>query len=784
MDFKSEFTKKNPVALRPGEKETFMFIITPQVSAKAGVYEVPFNYSYQGLDNKTYYGSGHVTVKVEEKPALQPNLVITGYQCDLDEIGAGDSFTVTALLENMGDGAAEAVEVSVAGFTAREITLAGSDTAILQPIAPGGQQTAVFSMTAAENADAGTYPIAFTVKYKSADGEEKTFKSSYYVNVAIAGTTAGKGQLTSYELSSYPQTVDVGDTVTISYTVINNGAAVARNIRVTADYPDGLKPTNANVQLLGELAAGDARQFIFTFTPSSDVKSQTHLIGVKTEYETGQRKSDGSLVSEAFSQYVSVTVMRDDSDSGSDKARLTFSDMTNPSKTLGVGQTGTITMTLVNNGNKAAKNIKITGTPSAGVVPSSANVQTLDELKPGESQTLTFSFMPDSTAKTQTYMVGFAVEYENGLTKNDGTPVVENFTQYGSVNAYNPEKPEETPGSGSKSVPKIILSEYKVTSTNEDNPIIVLAGREFDLYLRVKNTHPTKTVKNIIVSLTVPETTGTTSNNVFSPVGGSNSFYIGEIAPGGEFENTLRMFCLNNAQGKNYVVLVKFSYEDEEGNAYNTTEEVGITVRQQAKLELGPINFPTTMNVGDAHYLSFYYRNIGYVTLKNLKIEAQGKGFDGSGAVQLVGNFGSGGYDYYDGSVLATEAGDYTLYIVVTYDLDTGEHVVYTEEANVTIADGDGMGMGMDGLGGRDMLASGNGMIFAADGTMSMPPDGSGGDSQDGFVNKTVNIAKDIIGYFNDKVWPWFALGGLVAAAVIIPLAVGAKRRKAFTLDE
>ncbi|MDR1704343.1 MAG: DUF11 domain-containing protein [Clostridiales bacterium] len=1312
VDFKTEFVRKSPTVIRPGEKDTFYFIVTPSANCKPGYYDVPFNYQYQGPDSKTYKGTGTVKIQVEESPVSQPSLVIDGFGTSADVINAGDSFEVFANITNMGSGVAESVEVTASGFTTQTISLSGSDTAILQPIGIGLSSKATFNLSANETMAAGAYPIKFTVTYKNSAGEEKTFESQYYINVAYEGGAAKRAQLDTYTFEMTKGPLEVGDTITVNYVFVNNGSAPAENIRVTARNPEGvLVPTSDNIQLVDELIEDDAYQMIFTFTPTEAAKSQTYMIEIETKYDTGRKNADGSVETLTFVKnsgaYVSNPEEEEEENRAgtAPRARLTVTDMTGPAESLGIGETGVIqmtirnsgnraatnikvdgsatgealaglehssvavqtiselragesqtiefsytpgpsaksktytipyaidyenglfttderrvtesfsaygsisvlgadddgaaanvivsafkspegsydvgesgsfTLTLVNNGDKAAKNIKVSAQPEAGIVPSlTGNIQSVTILEPGAEYQMTFAFMPASSAKTQAYSVGFTVEYENGRQTSDGQNERMTFTQYGSFSAsvagtiddgrraslslqsivnpegiigpdgrgifeltientgqkaasnirvsvanlpggltyasssartingiaagasatvsfelkpnasavtqtYTPEftityengglaengrhetesfsaygsmevnipptagaklvvsrlsaptgeynvgsvgtfsltvtnsgdkpasnvkltaqipeglvpsspsvltetglapgdsaefsfsvmpssqartqfyaigfqvdyenglagadgRPETAsfsqygsmdvktdigddgtsanlsisglespegsfaigksgdirltltnngdkaatnirisaappagivpsspsiqsintlePGAsvaltfsfmpssdartqtyavgfdveydtgrsltdgqkerskfsqygsiaanvpaessdGTKSVPKIILSEYKIISDNEENPLIVQAGHEFDVYLRIKNTHPTKTVKNIIVSLSVPDSataTGTTAtNNVFTPVNASNSFYIDEIEPGGELEKTIRMFCLNNAVGKNYTMLAKFNYEDDDGNAHTATEEFGITVSQIDELDIEAIPFPEMMYVGSEHYLFFYFRNTGFVTLRNLKIIAEGEGFEWNNANLLVGHFTSGSSDYFDASLTAIEPGEHTIKITATYSLDTGEEIELVEEGVVNVMDmgGDPSMAGYNGMGGgRVVSMSGGGGVVIVDGGMGgdmmgggsgfdpmtgEPIDGMGGGTESGFVG----WVKGVFNYFNANVWPWVVTGAVIAAGVSVVLVRRIRRRRAFSLED
>ena len=75
---------------------------------------------------------------------------------------------------------------------------------------------------------------------------------------------------------------------------------------------------------------------------------------------------------------------------------------------------------------------------------------------------------------------------------------------YAGVNISNPKKDKEDEKEDdekNKSKPKIIVSDYVC------DPLIVMAGNEFDLTMTLMNSHRDKSVHNIKMFLTMAEET-------------------------------------------------------------------------------------------------------------------------------------------------------------------------------------------------------------------------------------------------------------------------------------
>lgn len=798
-NFRNQFSRMLPVTLRHGERHTFYFMINPQLAASVGDHRVPFAYSYTNIQGRTIRGRMYVDVVVEEGAMDRSVLVIDDFRTSTDAIRPGDTFTMYANITNIGHRSADTLEVTVS-VPGGGLTLLGANTQFKTAIPAGSSVEAAFTLIAPPDMTAGAHGVNFNLTYT--DG---TFSGSYFINVGGAGGVGagtGRGWLEMASLERTQGPKDAGDTASFYLVLANTGEGYARNVRVSMDLPEDLRPLTPDILLLPEIAPSDAVPLVFRITPTNIARSRTHLIPIEIQYESGRLGADGRPVVETFVQYTSVDVRR--GDGVDDSARLIVERLDSPGDRLRVGQSGTISMTLRNPNDVPATNIRIEGIAPSGVVPTSANVQTLPSLGPGEAHTVTFSFAPNHAAMTQTYMVRFEIAFETGLQADSGRER-ETVVQYGSINAFVPEAATPTPPGQEPfiSVPRIILSEYRITSPNEENPSVVLAGQEFDMYLRIWNTHSDLTVSNIMVSLTVPPAAGGTGvaagDNVFSPVHGSNSFFIPEIRPGQEHSVSLRMFCLNNAAGRNYVMRINFEYEDSAGRSHSSFQEVGITVRQPARLELLPINFPSVMSVGEAHHLSFAFRNVGFVTLRNLMVTTEGDAFDVARAFQIIGNFGIGAFDHFDGTVIALEPGEHTLQIVVTYDLDTGEHIRMVEEAVVTITEGFGMddfGMGMMGDMGRPgamVVMPGDvgarpgmrpGMEFDMGFDMGFDMEDGAGQGVIGFIDTLAAHLRRGYDYANANVWPWIAIGGLAALIIVTSTLRGVRRRRMYSLED
>ena len=67
-----------------------------------------------------------------------------------------------------------------------------------------------------------------------------------------------------------------------------------------------------------------------------------------------------------------------------------------------------------------------------------------------------------------------------------------------------------------------------------------------------------------------------TGGTVFSPVDGSNSFFIEQIPARTTVERSIDLLVDPNATAKTYIVPITIEYEDQKANSYSVEEMVNI----------------------------------------------------------------------------------------------------------------------------------------------------------------------------------------------------------------
>lgn len=539
-----------------------------------------------------------------------------------------------------------------------------------------------------KNAPSGTYTIDLSYRFNSKNKTSFSGSDSLIVkieNEAISPAVV----LTDFKGSK--DTIAAGESINVSASLQNIGNMDAMDVKVslaglTAETI-GLK-NGSNTVYYQKYIPGFENVISFDFISNKDIKSGSYPVTFKLTYKDINDKE----YSKDYDFYINVS---GDSIPDEDKPYLEITQATAPTGIYNVGQEFQIKLLLKNNGKTNAKNVKITAVTDeeGAVVPHSSNTLQFTSIAVNESKELTFLFAPTNKSKSQNYSIGFNIEYETGEKKDDNTVEKLNFSQYVGVNVSNPENDKDEDDKDKKvTVPKIIISKYIC------NPIIVEAGKKFDIAMTFKNTHSQKTVKNVKLFINVDEKTEE-KGNVFSPDNASNTFYIASIPPNGEVSHTFNMFTVPDAQARTYTIQVNFQYEDEEANPYESTELVGINVKQKTNLDTSEINIPAETYLGDPISVYFDLYNTGKTTLNNLMISIDGEKLDTANTKLFIGNLESGNSENYEGTFFANELGQQAGKIIISYDDTNGEHIEKVTDFQVNVLEP--MPMNPEDMGGE-----------------------------------------------------------------------------------
>lgn len=494
-----------------------------------------------------------------------------------------------------------------------------------------------------------TYPVTLNFTYDGTTTQDTIyFEMKDFTKEAQFGLT---------NMTMTPESLSTGEAGVLSGAIQNQSGHTMYDVRVSLENLDtnGISLANGfNHQYIAEIGAGTQKEFSFPLVASADMSAGNYPVEILLSYENEY----GKLTEKTQNYYINVGGV------AGQTSEILIQNMVEPSGTYDVNENFTVTFNLYNDGAVSAKDIIVSALPmdASAIVPKSNSMKTIAELGVGESYPISFTFAGTAAANTQNHAIEFAVEYTSGGSK------VHTTRQYAGVNVYNPDSDDAT-----ESKPRIIVQEYHA------DPISVMAGEEFDLFMTLWNASSEKDVQNIKMYFSLAEETSSeseTSGNVFIPVNSSNTFYFDEIPSRGTVDKSMRLYVVPEAQPKTYTLTVNFEYEDASGNEYTATELLGINVKQSTEIQMDDFSIPDMVEMYMPVSVSFGYYNTGKVTLNNVMVRVEGD-VECDSKSTYIGNMEVGDSEYYDVMFTPMMAGDVPVAIVISYEDATGE--VYEE---------------------------------------------------------------------------------------------------------
>lgn len=642
-------------------------IITVKVKITSNAEQGTYKLTVRGkIGNKSAYGETNIRVDGEyKKPQERPKEKID--EIDLisnstSELKPGDDTSV--IFE------ADRYFYGLSFYGIKATSDSPSNCYIVNAF--GGREVEV-RVRIPQSAEAGTYKISVTGKTRI-DGEIVKVSGEAYVRVN--GGSKNKAQLKINRVDVLPEANIVpGSYVVFGYEIENISDVLAKNVELNIS---GLAAAGLSVkggtttQKVKAIEAGKKIYLYYEMNVAKTAKFGSYEIKTDLSYESEFNKEP---IKEETTAFINI------GGDASQDSQLIIQDLKFPSATLGVNKTFDVSFKIRNQGQSVAKRIRASAKSDdpSGVVSRTVSDILVRDLAPGEEETVSYKFFTTKGGSTKNYPINIKIEYLDDFTEGKEPKTVEQIV---GVFLNNPDNAGDGKDA-KKSTPKLIIDRY------EFEPKLPLAGNEFEMNLSFYNTNAKKAVKNIKIDLTSQDTSKSDSNtagsSVFTPVDSSNTFYIGRIAPSGKVEKTIKMFVVPDATAKTYNITANFEYEDDENNEYKSSENIGVPVYQESKLDIDPINYQTNAMVGDSIPINANFYNTGKVTLYNFKVTLTADNATVNNGTYYIGNFNSGGQDVYEGSIMPNEAGEIKGKLKFTYEDSTGEVKEKEEDINITV---------------------------------------------------------------------------------------------------
>ncbi|MEJ5920805.1 ABC transporter permease [Bifidobacterium thermophilum] len=224
-------------------------------------------------------------------------------------------------------------------------------------------------------------------------------------------------------------------------------------------------------------------------------------------------------------------------------------------------------------------------------------------------------------------------------------------------------------------VPNVIITNF----TYGDGS--VPAGGKFDLGFSFQNKGAVA-VQNMVISVD--------GGDGLTIAGGTNTFYVPQLAAGATQSQTVPMQALIDAKSGAQAVVVSFRYEyvDAGQRSSNSVDEkISVPVSQPDRFQINDPVIPDDAQNGQESTITLAYVNKGKGDISNVEATMDGKGFDTVSKTQYLGNVASGGSGTIAYAFTPTDSGDLDAKITVTYEDSDGQQKTKEFPVKLTVAD-------------------------------------------------------------------------------------------------
>jgi hypothetical protein len=191
------------------------------------------------------------TADATDKPESQPKIIVSSYSINPSPAEAGSEFTATITLKNTSEKkSVQNMLVTVSCDSPSFTLLNESNVIYIDKLGKGKTTDIVVEYKTDLNTAEQTYNISLAMEYDNSDAA--TLASTGTVPVAV--TQPLRVELT---VPTIADQVNAGDTMPLSFQVMNMGRSAVYNVRVELAAP-GLIPTNT--AFIGNLEAGTASE--------------------------------------------------------------------------------------------------------------------------------------------------------------------------------------------------------------------------------------------------------------------------------------------------------------------------------------------------------------------------------------------------------------------------------------------------------------------------------------------------------------------------------------------
>lgn len=431
-----------------GDSGKASFNVVIDENATSGSYTMNIEISYEDSNFIQKTTTDRIYIRVNKEKETTPQLTISRVDImPAATINPGDNVVVGFELENIGDGPARDVKLTLKGLSNDTFSLqTGLSTKTVQSIDKGKKNYVYFELKSSKRLAAGNYELQMEYSFK--DDKNQTIPAetnNFFIGVASNSDKAS--QLLIQNLYYPTGSIGQNKEVNVSFEIKNQGQTAAKNIVVRADSQDqsGLVPKTLSMVRIDSLDPGKSTQVKFVFLTTKNGETKNYPIDITVEYTDALIEPDKREPINQFIGIFAVAPNEPDPNANQSTPKLIIDKYSFEPSLVKAGENFSMNLSFFNtNSTKTVKNIKIfltsdertdTNSNSAGgsvfTPVDSSNTFYIDSIPPKGrvEKSITMFTVPDAAAKTYTLTANF--EYEDTqanpfeATELIGVPVIQ-----------------------------------------------------------------------------------------------------------------------------------------------------------------------------------------------------------------------------------------------------------------------------------------------------------------------------------------------------------------------
>lgn len=595
------------------------------------------------------------------------------------EVDVNSTLNLEIELENVGKRTAENIFVLVQkgiGAEAGILPEYGAEGVPVEYVNAGDKAKVSIPLSITKSASAGLRELDILVNYEDSAGNKLMTVAKAYITVKQAEEKPKpevKNAVVISNVTQSPEQLMAGDVVTVKFTVTNNGSNDISDLQIYGEElsSNGFEPLSADVRnKIGVLKKGEAKEVTMKFRLGSSIPegmNELHLAASYVDANDAQQKESTTVYILNVKKVTEEQIKNSVAISGISQS---------PSSPIG-GENVTVSFTVTNNGTKEITEVKFRGLnlASNNFEPVNSEVYTkVGTIAPGASKKVSMTFKVGEEIAEGFNMLKLELSYKDG----NGDIQTEETAMY-ILNVKS--KAAATSGK-----PKLIVDSF---STSADE---LRAGESFEFTFVLKNTHASKTAKNITVTVLQEQ-------DIFSATTGSNSFYVDAIEPGATMEHTIKLKVKSDTATGAYDLKIKVGYEYDDMSqadlqAGGATEELPIKLQAVENSRPAVQNLAIgygwdTATINQATTLMFDFYNMGKSALNNVYVTLEGDFKMETGTSQIIGSVSAGSSNYQEISIIPTVEGTAKGKLIVHFEDSNGDEVTKEFELPETYVQGE-----------------------------------------------------------------------------------------------